>query len=215
MEGHLGQVLSLPVGEEGGSGEMDAAMCGEMNRGNEGETFGKFPVRVRVPQRRISTFRRVYLPLPLFLLLFTAPCLDSDKYLRPELSPCSLPKEADDSTLSSSHHILLQTAFPMAEYVYARHDFFPEHEDEIDFRAGERIEIIEKDEVYSDGWWQVSSFALFAYCAVCGIITHCPRPSLFHPSPSSCFSRGVRRAMIYVSFVIWCLVFVPISLAYM
>jgi SH3 domain len=164
-----------------------------------------FPVRVRVPQRRISTFRRVYLPLPLFLLLFTAACPDSDKYSRPEPSPCSLPRETDDSTLSSSHHIILQTAFPMVEYVYARHDFFPEHEDEIDFRAGERIEIVEKDEIYSDGWWQVSSFALFAYCAVCGINTRYPRVSPFHPSLSSWFSRGMRRAVIYVSFVIRCL----------
>jgi len=44
----------------------------------------------------------------------------------------------------------------MVEYVYARHDFAPEHEDEIAFRAGERIEVVEKDEVYNDGWWQVS-----------------------------------------------------------
>ncbi len=45
----------------------------------------------------------------------------------------------------------------MVEYVYARHDFTPEHEDEIAFRAGERIEVIEKDDLYNDGWWQVSS----------------------------------------------------------
>ncbi|KAH9170375.1 hypothetical protein EDB89DRAFT_1978632 [Lactarius sanguifluus] len=42
----------------------------------------------------------------------------------------------------------------MVEYVYARHDFIPEHEDEISFRAGERIEVVEKDEQYEDGWWQ-------------------------------------------------------------
>lgn len=41
------------------------------------------------------------------------------------------------------------------EYVYALHDFFPEHEDEVSFRAGERIEVIEKDDLYGDGWWQV------------------------------------------------------------
>ena len=44
----------------------------------------------------------------------------------------------------------------MVEYVYALHDFFPEHEDEVSFRAGERIEVIEKDDQYGDGWWQVS-----------------------------------------------------------
>ena len=51
----------------------------------------------------------------------------------------------------------------MVEYVYARHDFAAEHEDEIGFRAGERIEVVEKDEVFNDGWWQVS-IAFFAYC---------------------------------------------------
>jgi hypothetical protein len=51
----------------------------------------------------------------------------------------------------------------MVEYVYARHDFASEHDDEIAFRAGERIEVVEKDEVFNDGWWQVS-IAFFAYC---------------------------------------------------
>jgi len=41
------------------------------------------------------------------------------------------------------------------EYVYALHDFQPEAEDEIPFRAGEKIEVIEKDDEYGDGWWQV------------------------------------------------------------
>ena len=56
----------------------------------------------------------------------------------------------------------------MAEYVYALHDFVPEHEDEVPFRAGERIEVVEKDDMYGDGWWQVccslmstSTFPLF------------------------------------------------------
>jgi hypothetical protein len=53
----------------------------------------------------------------------------------------------------------------MTEYVYARHDFVPEHEDEIAFRAGERIEVIERDDLYSDGWWQVSSLSFV--CLVC------------------------------------------------
>ncbi|KAI6127371.1 hypothetical protein EDD16DRAFT_1751122 [Pisolithus croceorrhizus] len=42
----------------------------------------------------------------------------------------------------------------MPEYVYAIHDFRPENEDEIAFRAGDPIEVIEKDDQYSDGWWQ-------------------------------------------------------------
>lgn len=44
----------------------------------------------------------------------------------------------------------------MPDYVYALHDFLPEHEDEVSFRAGERIEVVEKDDLYGDGWWQVS-----------------------------------------------------------
>jgi hypothetical protein len=43
----------------------------------------------------------------------------------------------------------------MPEYVYALHDFTPENSDEISFRAGDRIEVIEKDDLYGDGWWQV------------------------------------------------------------
>jgi len=42
------------------------------------------------------------------------------------------------------------------EYVYALHDFVPQNDDEIDFEAGERIEVIEKDDLYGDGWWTVS-----------------------------------------------------------
>ncbi|KAG8755383.1 polar growth protein [Serendipita sp. 396] len=41
----------------------------------------------------------------------------------------------------------------MVEYVYALHDFEPQNEDEISFVAGERIEVIEKDDAYGDGWW--------------------------------------------------------------
>jgi hypothetical protein len=43
----------------------------------------------------------------------------------------------------------------MVEYVYARHDFSPEYDDEIPFRAGERIEIVEKDDDFGDGRWEV------------------------------------------------------------
>jgi hypothetical protein len=44
------------------------------------------------------------------------------------------------------------------EYVYALHDFVPQNDDEIDFEAGERIEVIEKDDLYGDGWWTVSIY---------------------------------------------------------
>ena len=44
----------------------------------------------------------------------------------------------------------------MPEYVYALFDFVPENPDELHFKVGDRIEVVEKDDVYSDGWWQVS-----------------------------------------------------------
>jgi hypothetical protein len=44
----------------------------------------------------------------------------------------------------------------MPDYVYALHDFLPENDDEVSFQQGERIEVVERDDLYSDGWWQVS-----------------------------------------------------------
>ena len=51
----------------------------------------------------------------------------------------------------------------MPEYVYALHDFLPENEDEVSFHAGERIEVIEKDDMYGDGWWHVCVLALHLF----------------------------------------------------
>jgi hypothetical protein len=79
----------------------------------------------------------------------------------------------------------------MLEYVYARHDFIPEHEDEISFRAGERIEIVEKDELYGDGWWKVCSRSPLS------ISPHALRLGFAGPvqlSASSFLSRGCSRA---------------------
>ncbi|KAF9069085.1 hypothetical protein BDP27DRAFT_1325996 [Rhodocollybia butyracea] len=45
------------------------------------------------------------------------------------------------------------------EYVYALHDFTPENDDEVPFRAGERIQVLEKDDAYGDGWWQGRNLA--------------------------------------------------------
>ncbi|KAG8943695.1 hypothetical protein FRC03_002352 [Tulasnella sp. 419] len=39
------------------------------------------------------------------------------------------------------------------EYVYALRDYVQEDETKLSFIAGERIEVIEKDEFYHDGWW--------------------------------------------------------------
>ena len=45
------------------------------------------------------------------------------------------------------------------EYVWGFYDFTPEHEDEIEFLAGERILVVEKDELYQDGWWKGTNVA--------------------------------------------------------
>ncbi|KAH8096600.1 hypothetical protein BXZ70DRAFT_945297 [Cristinia sonorae] len=42
----------------------------------------------------------------------------------------------------------------MPEYVWALHDFIPENPDEVPFKSGNRIEVVEKDDLYQDGWWQ-------------------------------------------------------------
>src|SRR5258708_12872865 len=40
------------------------------------------------------------------------------------------------------------------DYVWGLHDFVREHEDEIDFKAGDRILVVERDDLYQDGWWK-------------------------------------------------------------
>lgn len=42
------------------------------------------------------------------------------------------------------------------EVVYAIHNFEAENPDEIAFRIGDPITVLEKDEKFLDGWWQVS-----------------------------------------------------------
>jgi hypothetical protein len=42
--------------------------------------------------------------------------------------------------------------------VYAVHKFEAENQDELNFHVGEAIVVLEKDEKYMDGWWQVSQF---------------------------------------------------------
>lgn len=44
----------------------------------------------------------------------------------------------------------------MSSIVYAVHNFEAENEDEINFSIGEAITVLEKDEKYLDGWWQVT-----------------------------------------------------------
>ena len=71
----------------------------------------------------------------------------------------------------------------MPQYVYALHDFLPENDDEVSFHAGERIEVIEKDDLYGDGWWHV-----------------CIHFSLTH-STDPIFHRAVILLAVLVSFL--------------
>ncbi|TFK46951.1 hypothetical protein OE88DRAFT_1738995 [Heliocybe sulcata] len=77
------------------------------------------------------------------------------------------------------------------EYVYALHDFLPEHDDEVSFRAGERIEVIEKDDLYGDGWWQGRNLAgqsgLFpqSYTTPAAPTSASSAPSSSAPAPSA------------------------------
>jgi hypothetical protein len=58
------------------------------------------------------------------------------------------------------------------EYVYALHDFEPQNDDEIAFVAGERIEVLEKDDAYGDGWWTVRTDYSSLFTALSSIITY-------------------------------------------
>jgi SH3 domain-containing protein len=84
----------------------------------------------------------------------------------------------------------------MVEYVYARHDFIPEHEDEVSFRAGERIEVVEKDDLYNDGWWQVSSLSSLS------LRIQYPLPSLESPL-SALAPHGFLEACSVLGFYVF------------
>ena len=90
----------------------------------------------------------------------------------------------------------------MVEYVYARHDFAPEHDDEISFRAGERIEVIARDDQFSDGWWEVRSFSSSLSAPR---LRPSPLPRSSIPFPTQPRPHGVLEATMgmlefYVSF---------------
>lgn len=59
-------------------------------------------------------------------------------------------------TNSSVSLVLSRVSLKMStDIVYAIHDFEAENPDELSFKAGERIIVIERDDLYQDGWWQV------------------------------------------------------------
>lgn len=41
------------------------------------------------------------------------------------------------------------------ETVYAIHNYCAQNDDELTFKVGDPILVLEKDEMYWDGWWQV------------------------------------------------------------
>lgn len=61
----------------------------------------------------------------------------------------------------------------MVDVVYALHTFEAENEDELTFEAGERIIVLERDDQYSDGWFQVrpTCSGLSPFCAPCSPVS--------------------------------------------
>jgi hypothetical protein len=41
--------------------------------------------------------------------------------------------------------------------VWGLHEFVAENPDEVSFKVGEVVMIVERDDQYGDGWWQVSA----------------------------------------------------------
>ncbi|TNY19260.1 hypothetical protein DMC30DRAFT_400941 [Rhodotorula diobovata] len=66
-------------------------------------------------------------------------------------------------------------ATEQSDVVWALHTFEAENDDELAFAAGERIIVLERDDQYGDGWFQV-------------------RPSSARPSFRARYLRGVRRS---------------------
>lgn len=64
------------------------------------------------------------------------------------------------SPFPSTHRATLNH-LKMGDSVWALHDFSPENEDELAFRAGDEITVVEKDDLYGDGWWQVKGTPSF------------------------------------------------------
>ena len=70
------------------------------------------------------------------------------------------------------------------EYVYALFDFVPQNPDEIHLKTGDRIEVLEKDEEYNDGWWEVSSLPSAEVTS-------------FRSMSGLCFGLGLWRSQIH------------------
>lgn len=66
-----------------------------------------------------------------------------------------------DPTAPSAPHL---KAPGKEDVVWALHTFEAENDDELTFEAGEKIVVLERDDQYGDGWFQVSSLRV----RVCG-----------------------------------------------
>ena len=100
-------------------------------------------VRMQLPRNDEIMRSHVDAPTPRVLplqprpLSSLPPCLFGKLLLQLTLHP-----------LSSAPHTML--------VVRAVHTFVAEHGDELEFQAGEDVEILEKDDAFGDGWWRVS-----------------------------------------------------------
>jgi hypothetical protein len=50
---------------------------------------------------------------------------------------------------------------PGQEVVYTVHKFEAENVDEISINVGEQVIVLEKDEGFNDGWWQVKNQKIY------------------------------------------------------
>ena len=95
--------------------------------------------------------------------------------------------------LAHAHTIATAHLLLMVEYVYGRYDFVAEDDDEISFSAGERIEVIKKDEIDQNGWWEVRSRSLLSISPIFlssqRILISCSRRL---PCPSLTYSLYLR-----------------------
>ena len=58
----------------------------------------------------------------------------------------------------------------MPETVWAIHNFEAEAEDEISFHIGEPIIVLQKDDLYQDGWWEVGSY--YSFYRIISLLSH-------------------------------------------
>ena len=96
--------------------------------------------------------------------------ISPDYYCYTNCSATSVPDRDDskpgskqscpDSRVHRYHIIISDNYTRRSDFVYALHYFYPENVDEVAFKAGDRIEVVEKSDNFRDDWWQVRPRAL-------------------------------------------------------